>query len=58
MVLKEVEGQAFRISLELSEQEHEGGNDSVSNKNSNSTAQERFIPATPKRLWLLQLQPT
>ena len=39
-VLIEVEGQHsdFTISLEPSKQEHEDGNDSVSDDNSNSTA--------------------
>ena len=42
MVLVEFDGQhsAFPISLELSEQEHEDENDSVSDDNNNSTAQE------------------
>ena len=39
---------AFPISLELYMQKHEDGIDSVSDDDNNSTAQERFIPATPK----------
>ena len=46
----EVEGQhsAFPIFLELPEQEHEDGNDSVSDNNINLMTQERFKPATLK----------
>ena len=49
-MLIEVEEQhpTLRISLELSEQEHKDRNGSVLDDNSNSMAQERFIPATPK----------
>ena len=39
---------AFPISLKLSMQKHEDGNDSISDDNNNSTAQVRFIPARPK----------
>ena len=51
MVLGEVDGQhsAFPISLEFSKQEHEDGNDSVSDYDNNSMAQERFILTRLKR---------
>ena len=49
-MLVEIKGQHsdFWISLELSEQEHEDVNDSVSDNNNYLTAKERFITATPK----------
>ena len=47
-VVVEVEGQhsSFPISLKLSEQEHEDGNESGSDDKNSSTGQNRFKPAT------------
>ena len=43
---KKVEGHHFPISLELSEQEHEDRNNSVSRDNSNSTAlDDSYLPS-------------